>query len=82
MSLAEGGGDPVPAIRATVGNGVVPGTLQPGAFDALGVRGQVFVTVISDCAWALVIERVAGAEQPIGGAVARSRHAELSPPPR
>ena len=49
---------PVPAIRATIGNDLVPGTLQPGAFDALGVRGQVFVNVVSDCAWTLVIERV------------------------
>jgi len=58
VSLAEGGREPVPAIRATIGNDLVPGTLQPGAFDALGVRGQVFVTVASDCAWTLVIERV------------------------
>ena len=58
VSLAEGGGEPVPAIRATIGNDLVPGTLQPGGFDALGVRGQVFVTVASDCAWTLVIERV------------------------
>jgi Bacterial SH3 domain len=58
VSLAEGGGDPVPAIHATIGNDLVPGTLQPGGFDALGVRGQVFVTVASDCAWALVIEHV------------------------
>ena len=58
VSLAEGGGEPVPAIRATIGNDLVPGTLQPGAFDALRVRGQVFVTVASDCAWTLVIERV------------------------
>jgi len=58
VSLAEGSGDPVPAIRATIGNDLVPGTLQPGAFDALGVRGQAFVRVVSDCAWTLVIERV------------------------
>ena len=48
----------MPAIRATIGNDLVPGTLQPGSFDALDVRGQVFVSVASDCAWALVIERV------------------------
>jgi hypothetical protein len=58
VSLAEGGGEPVPAIRATIGNDLVPGTLQPTAFDALDVRGQVFVSVTSDCAWALVIERL------------------------
>lgn len=56
--LAAGSGAPVQAIRATIGNGVDPGTLQPGSFAALGVRGQVFVTVESDCAWTLVIMRV------------------------
>lgn len=60
VSMASGGGEPVPAIRATVGNGVDPGTLQPNAFDGLGVRGQVFVAVESDCAWAMVIARAAG----------------------
>jgi hypothetical protein len=58
VSLAKGAGDPVPAIRATIGNDLVPGTLQPGAFDELGVRGLVFVNVVSDCAWTVVIERV------------------------
>jgi len=56
--LAAGDATPVPSIRATIGNDVVPGTLQPTSFDALGVRGEVFVTITSDCAWALVIERV------------------------
>ena len=58
VSLAEGGAEPMPAIRATIGNDLVPGTLQPGGFDAVEVRGQVFVAVVSDCAWALVIQRV------------------------
>jgi hypothetical protein len=62
VSLAEGDDEPVPAIRATIGNDLVPGTLQPGSFDALDVRGQVFVSVVSDCAWALVIERVPRSE--------------------
>jgi hypothetical protein len=56
--LAEGDAEPIPAIRATIGNDVVPGTLQPTSFDALGVRGEVFVTVSSDCAWTLVIQSV------------------------
>jgi hypothetical protein len=56
--LAAGGGDREPAIRATIGADLVPGTLQPNSFDALGVRGQVFVTVASDCAWTLVVERI------------------------
>ena len=62
VSLAEGGEEPVPAIRATIGNDLVPGTLQPGAFRALGVRGQAFVAVVSDCAWTLVIQRVPESE--------------------
>jgi hypothetical protein len=59
VSLAKGSRDPVRAIRATIGNDLVPGTLQPGSFDALGVRGQVFIRVRSDCAWTLVIQRAA-----------------------
>jgi hypothetical protein len=68
VSLAAGSADPVPAMRATIGNDVVPGTLQPNAFDALGVRGQAFVTVSSDCAWTFVVERVPEPEaSPTGG---------------
>jgi hypothetical protein len=62
VSLAEGRDEPVPAIRATIGDDLVPGTLQPDGFDDLDVRGQVFVSVVSDCAWALVIERVRRSE--------------------
>ena len=58
VGIAEGDGEPVPAIRATIGNDVVPGTLQPTSFDALGVRGEAFLTVTSDCAWAFVVQRV------------------------
>jgi hypothetical protein len=56
--LSSGGGDPVPAIRATIGDDLVPGTLQSNAFDALGQRGLVFLTVASDCAWTLAIVRI------------------------
>jgi hypothetical protein len=49
---------PIPVIRATVGNGVDPGILQPGSFASFGVRGQIFVSVESDCSWALVIVRL------------------------
>lgn len=56
--IAAGGGDPVPAIRATIGTGIDRGTLQPQSFAALGLSGPVFVSVASDCAWALVIVRV------------------------
>ncbi|HJP71399.1 MAG TPA: SH3 domain-containing protein, partial [Candidatus Limnocylindria bacterium] len=41
--LANPDATPVPVIRATIGNGVDPGILQPGSFAAFGVRGQVFV---------------------------------------
>jgi hypothetical protein len=55
---AAGGGEAVPAIRATVGTGVDRGTLQPQSFAAIGLRGPVFASVTSDCAWALTIVRV------------------------
>ena len=55
---AAGGGEPIPAIRATVGTGVDRGTLQPQSFAAIGLRGPVFASVTSDCAWALTIVRV------------------------
>jgi hypothetical protein len=58
VSLTTPTGDPVPTIRATVGGGIDRGTLQPQTFAALGVRGTAFVSVASDCAWALVILRV------------------------
>lgn len=51
------GGDPRPAIRATIGTGVDRGVLQPQSFAALEIRGPVFVTVTSDCRWALVVQR-------------------------
>ena len=59
VSMATaGGGEPVPTIRATIGTGIDRGTLQPQSFDALGVRGPAFVSVVSDCDWALTIQRV------------------------
>ena len=58
VSLAPPGGDPVQTIRATVGSGIDRGTLQPQTFAALGVRGTAFVSVVSDCTWALVVLRV------------------------
>ncbi len=57
-----GSADPIPAIRATIGNDLVPGTLQPTFFVAQPtIRGQVFLTVTSDCAWTLAIARVLSA---------------------
>jgi len=52
-----GSGEPLPAIRATIGTGIDRGTVQPQSFAALGLRGPVFANVTSDCAWALVIVR-------------------------
>jgi hypothetical protein len=52
------GGDPIPAIRATVGTEIDRGTLQPQSFSTLGLDGASFVGVSSDCAWALVIVRI------------------------
>ena len=53
-----GGAEPLPAILATVGTGIDRGTLQPQSFAALGLRGPVFVSVASDCSWALTIVHV------------------------
>jgi len=58
VSLATPGADPVQTIRATVGSGIDRGTLQPQTFASLGVRGTAFVSVVSDCTWALVMLRV------------------------
>ena len=58
VSMAPPGSDPVQTIRATVGSGVDRGTLQPQTFASLGVRGTTFVSVVSDCTWALVMLRV------------------------
>ncbi len=64
VTLEPAGARPVPAIRATIGDTVVPGTLQPSFFaDEDSIRGQVFVTVESDCAWALSVVRVPSAEE-------------------
>jgi hypothetical protein len=57
--LAAGAAEPIPAIRATIGATTVPGTLRPSYFaDQSTIRGQVFVTVDSDCAWTMVFERL------------------------
>lgn len=60
VSLAPPGGAPVQTILATVGSGIDRGTLQPQTFDSLGVRGTAFISVVSDCSWALVMLRVPG----------------------
>jgi hypothetical protein len=56
VTLEPSSGEAVRAIRATIGNDVVPGTLQPSFFAAQPtIRGQIFLAVVSDCAWTLVV---------------------------
>jgi hypothetical protein len=56
--LAAGSGEPVPAIRATVGDTLIPGTLQSSFFVSQpGLRGQLFLTAETDCAWTLAVMR-------------------------
>jgi hypothetical protein len=62
--LAPADGEPVPAIRATIGTDLVPGTLQPAFFAAQPeLRGQLFLTVQSDCAWSLAVVRLPPPEE-------------------
>jgi hypothetical protein len=58
VAMTDADSTDVPAIRATIGNDVVPGTLQPQSFAALGITGLAFVTITSDCDWALAVVRV------------------------
>lgn len=56
--LAAGSAEPVPAIRATVGDTLIPGVLQSSFFVSQpGLRGQLFMTVQTDCAWTLAVVR-------------------------
>lgn len=56
--LTAGSGDPVPAIRSTVGDALIPGTLQSSFFVAQpALRGQLFLTAETDCAWTLAVMR-------------------------
>jgi hypothetical protein len=59
VQIAPADGDPTQAIRATIGADLVPGTLQPTFFAAQSrLRGQLFLTIESTCAWSLAIIRV------------------------
>ncbi|MGZ8481370.1 MAG: SH3 domain-containing protein [Candidatus Limnocylindria bacterium] len=56
--LAAGSAEPVPAIRATVGDTLIPGVLQSSFFVSQpGLRGQLFLTVQTDCTWTLAVVR-------------------------
>lgn len=58
IMLAAGSAAPVPAIRATVGDALNVGILQSGFFVAQpSLRGQLFLTAESDCAWTLAVMR-------------------------
>jgi hypothetical protein len=66
--LATPDGDAVSAIRATIGTDIVPGTLQPTFFAAQpDLRGLLFLTVQSDCAWTLAVTRVPPPDDPSPG---------------
>lgn len=54
VDLTPGNGTAVPAIRATIGGVVAPGDLYGSFFaEHPELVGDIFVTVTSDCSWAL-----------------------------
>ncbi|HSM39010.1 MAG TPA: hypothetical protein VK838_06715 [Candidatus Limnocylindrales bacterium] len=58
VDLRAGSGDPVPAIRTTVGGYPAPGELFSQFFASHPeLRGDIFVTVTSQCSWALTFVR-------------------------
>lgn len=59
ISLTAGSGPPVPAIRSPVSdNQLVPGVLPSSFFVGQPeLRGQIFLTAETDCAWTLAVLR-------------------------
>lgn len=58
VDLRAGSGDPVPAIRTTVGSYPAPGDLYSQFFrEHPELRGDIFVSVTSTCSWALSFVR-------------------------
>lgn len=56
--FVPGSGDPVPAVRATLGTAPAPGNLYGDYFTAHPeLVGDVFLRVTSDCGWALTFVR-------------------------
>ncbi|MGH2455878.1 MAG: hypothetical protein ACRDHD_06435 [Candidatus Limnocylindria bacterium] len=69
VDLRPGAGEPVPAIRATLGSAPAPGELFSQFFASHPeLTGDLFVTVTSECSWALTF-------------VLASPHATPSPAP-
>ncbi|HEX9609746.1 MAG TPA: SH3 domain-containing protein [Candidatus Limnocylindria bacterium] len=63
--LAAGSGEPMPAIRSTVGDMLIPGILQSSFFVSQpALRGQLFLTAETDCAWTLAVMREDAAPTP------------------
>jgi len=61
VDLRSGSATPVPAIRATIGAVVAPGLLYADYFaDHPELTGDIFVTVTSECSWALTFVRIVG----------------------
>lgn len=59
VDLRVGSGQATPAIRATIGAVVAPGVLNAEYFaDHPELTGDLFVTVTSDCSWALTFVRL------------------------
>lgn len=56
--LTAGSGAAVPAIRSPVGGALIAGVLQSSFFVGQPtLRGQLFLTAETDCAWALAVMR-------------------------
>lgn len=65
VDLQPGSGEPVPAIRTTVGTYPAPGDLYSQYFrEHPELRGDIFVNVTSTCSWALTFVRDAGTLTP------------------
>jgi hypothetical protein len=64
VDFTPGAGTAVPAIRATIGSAPAPGNLYGQFFaEHADLVGDLFVSVTSDCSWALTFVRA----EPIGG---------------
>jgi hypothetical protein len=61
VDLRAGSGTPVQTIRTTVGSQPTPGSLYEDFFAAHPeLRGDLFFVFVTDCSWALSVERIPG----------------------